>query len=59
MNFFKRAAAQELDVEMSRQKLASLYDFEPFAAFSRLDVDGDGEIYVVDIYNFLVENERT
>lgn len=37
--------------------MALLYDFEPYAAFCRLDKDGDGELYVSDFYNFLVEND--
>ena len=35
--FFRHLASLELEVELCRQSLASLYDFEPYAAFSRLD----------------------
>jgi hypothetical protein len=35
--FFRHLAALELEVEQMRQALASLYDFEPYAAFSRID----------------------
>ena len=52
-------AELELNVEMYRQKLASLYDFEPYAAFCRIDTDGDKEIFTIDFYNFLQENDRT
>ena len=58
VGFFKQAADQELAVEKCRQKLASLYDFEPFAAFTRIDADGDKAIYCLDIYNFLQDNDR-
>jgi len=34
-----------------------LYDFEPYAAFCRLDQDGDDNLYTIDFYNFLREND--
>lgn len=36
-----------------------LYDFEPYAAFKRIDQDDDGEIYTLDFYNYLRENDVT
>lgn len=36
-----------------------LYDFEPYAAFCRLDADGDGEIWVKDFHRFFRENDIT
>lgn len=47
----------ELNVEQYRQKLSMLYDFEPFAAFKRLDQDDDGNIYTLDFFNFMREND--
>jgi hypothetical protein len=34
-----------------------IYDFEPYAAFCRLDKDGDDHLYTIDFYNFLREND--
>lgn len=48
----------ELNVELYRQKLAMLYDFEPFAAFKRLDTDDDGYIYTMDFYNFMSSRDN-
>ena len=56
--FFKQLAELELEVEQCRQDLAALYDFEPYAAFCRLDADGDGNIFTIDFYNYLHQNER-
>jgi Ca2+-binding EF-hand superfamily protein len=36
-----------------------LYDFEPYAAFKRIDQDDDGEVYVMDFYRFMRENDVT
>lgn len=55
--FFQQIADLEINVELGRQKLALLYDFEPWAAFCRLDQDGDGHIFTLDFYNFLREND--
>ena len=57
-DFFRALADLELNVESYRQKLAAQYDFEPYAAFCRLDADGDKNLYTVDFYNFLHENDR-
>jgi len=47
----------ELNVETCRQELAMQYDFEPYAAFCRLDGDADGQLYVSDFYDFLRDND--
>ena len=57
VQFFRNIADLELNVEEYRQKLAAQYDFEPYAAFCRLDADGDKELYTVDFYNYLKEND--
>ena len=56
--FFKHLGQNELSVEKKRQKLASMYDFEPYSAFCRLDADGDKELFTIDFYNFLQQNGR-
>lgn len=48
----------ELNVEEYRQKLAMQYDFEPYAAFCRMDADGDKHLFTLDFYNFMHENDR-
>jgi hypothetical protein len=48
-----------LQVEQARQDLANLYDFEPYAAFQRVDMDGNGKMYVMDLYAFLHENDKS
>ena len=40
--FFTQIADLELNIELYRCKLSMLYDFEPYAAFCRLDADSDG-----------------
>jgi hypothetical protein len=57
--FFQSIADLELNVEASRQKLAMCYDFEPYAAFCRLDSDDDGKVFTMDFYNFLRDNDCT
>jgi len=34
-----------------------IYDFEPYAAFCRLDSDDDGRIFTMDFYNYLRDND--
>jgi hypothetical protein len=43
-------------VESQRQRLASLPEFEPHAAFQRIDRDADGLINSVDLLRFLRQN---
>lgn len=52
-SYFRNIAELELNVELYRQEMAKLYDFEPYAAFCRLDADGDKQIFTVDFFNFL------
>lgn len=47
-----------MSVENGRTELAHLYDFEPYAAFCRLDKDKKQKIYVMDVFNFMQENNR-
>ena len=58
VNYFRYLADLELSVEQGRQELANLYDFEPYAAFCRVDMDGNKLIYCMDVYNFLQQNDR-
>ena len=58
VSFFRNLAELELSVEQARVELADLYDFEPFAAFNRVDGDKNKKIYTMDIYEFLQENNR-
>ena len=48
-------ATNELVVEGKRQKLAVLYDFEPYSAFVRIDRNGDNKIDSGDMFHFLIE----
>ena len=44
---------QEKQLEVLRQILSEQYDFEPYSAFQRLDVERKGFINTTDIQNFL------
>lgn len=55
--FFQLISELEAGVEKKRQELANCFDFEPYAAFCRLDSDDDAEIYMMDFYNFLRDND--
>jgi hypothetical protein len=46
-------AEEELQVERQRQYLAKLSDFEPYAAFQRVNRSGDGKVTASEIYSFL------
>lgn len=52
-SYFRNLADLELNVETYRQKLAALFDFEPYAAFSTIDQDGNCRITTQEIFNFL------
>ena len=52
-DFFKAVAEEELQVERQRQLVASLSDFEPFAAFQRVNRKGDHKVNALEIYSFL------
>jgi hypothetical protein len=48
--FFQTVAEQELSVERQRQHLATLSDFEPFAAFTRFDRNVNHKVADLEIY---------
>ena len=52
--YFKDMAARELEIERQRQILAELQDFEPYAAFCRLNRHGDKRVSAQEIRQFLV-----
>jgi len=43
----------ERNIELMRQKLAKEYNFEPFAAFQRIDRDCNGFITKEELIDFL------
>lgn len=51
--FFQTVAESELQVERQRQLLATLADFEPYAAFQRVNRNGDDHVTALEIYSFL------
>jgi hypothetical protein len=51
--FFQTVAEAELQVERQRQLLATLADFEPYAAFQRVNRNGDDIITALEVYTFL------
>jgi hypothetical protein len=51
--FFQTVAENELIVERQRELLATLQDFEPFAAFSRVNRNSDSRVTAMEIYSFL------
>lgn len=50
---FLTVAEEELMIERQRQNLASLREFEPYAAFTRVDRDHKGYITAKDIAIFV------
>ena len=52
-SYFRNLADLELNVETYRQKLASLFDFEPYAVFTSLDQDGNTRLTTQNIFNFM------
>lgn len=52
-DFFQTVAEQELSVERQRQGLASIPDFEPYAAFTRFDRNANNKVNDLEIYQFL------
>lgn len=48
--FFQTVAEQELSVERQRQQLATVPDFEPFAAFTRFDRNGNHKVHDLEVY---------
>lgn len=51
--FFQTVAESELQVERQRQLLATIADFEPYAAFQRINRNGDEYVTALEIYTFL------
>jgi hypothetical protein len=51
--FFQIIAEEELIIERQRQYLANIQDFEPFAAFQRVNRRGDHRVTALEIYSFL------
>jgi hypothetical protein len=51
--FFQTVAESELQVERQRQLLATIADFEPYAAFQRINRNGDEFVTALEMYNFL------
>ena len=48
----------ELQVERQRQRLVTCHrDFEPYAAFRRMDINNDQKLDAFEIYNFLRDND--
>lgn len=56
-DIFVKTAQGELAVEQERQQLASMRDFEPYAAFQRIDRSARGYINGKDVALFLKDNE--
>lgn len=52
-DFLKVSARYELQVEKQRQRLSLLRDYEPYAAFCRVNRGGNKRINVTEILNFL------
>jgi hypothetical protein len=51
--FFQAVAEEELIVERQRELVARLSDFEPFAAFQRVNRKGDNRITALELYSYL------
>lgn len=49
-------AEEEISIERQRQSLSRLREFEPYAAFSRIDRENNGYICGKEIKEFLIEN---
>ena len=52
-NFLQQISDQELEIERQRQILGDIQDFEPYAAFCRLNRSGDKRITADEIHRFL------
>ena len=52
-DFLRTIAQRELQIEGQRQLLGSIQDFEPYAAFCRVNRHDDKKITADEIYNFL------
>lgn len=52
-DYFKEIADLELITERQREILAKNVEFEPFAAFQRVNRKGDSQVSALEIYSFL------
>lgn len=52
-DFLKAVADKELQIEGERQRLANISEFEPYAAFCRINRRGDKRVTAVEILDFL------
>ena len=52
-DFLRTIAERELQIEGQRQLLGAILDFEPYAAFCRVNRHDDKKITADEIYNFL------
>ena len=52
-DLFRDMAERELDIERHRQILAEIRDFEPYAAFCRINRHGDKRVTHEEIWRFL------
>lgn len=52
-DFFQKMASLELAIEKQRQRLASVPDFEPYAAFCRINRRCNKQITCNELNNFL------
>ena len=55
-DFLQQMAKFELGIEKQRQRLASVQDFEPYAAFCRINRSCSKQISCQELNNFLKEN---
>jgi len=51
--FFTAIAEEELQIEKQRQLLADITQFEPYAAFQRVNRKGDSRITALEIYSYM------
>mmetsp|Transcript_32612 Transcript_32612/g.29476 ORF Transcript_32612/g.29476 Transcript_32612/m.29476 type:complete len:242 (+) Transcript_32612:41-766(+) len=56
-NILKNIAEGEKQIEVTRQVLAEQREFEPYTAFKRIDRFGNGYVTIMDVLEFLRQNE--
>lgn len=52
-DYFKEMADLELTTERQRETLAKNNEFEPYAAYQRVNRKGDGRLSALEVYSFL------
>jgi len=52
-DFFRDMAERELEIERQRQILAEIRDFEPYAAFCRINRHGDKRVSNEELWRFM------